>query len=51
MYKISLLIILLWTVASPVFAAPQFNAVPLPSVLPLIGIGALAYLVVKIFKK
>ncbi len=37
--------------SAPVLAAPGFNPVPLPGVLALMGIGALAIIVVNHFKK
>lgn len=37
--------------SAPVLAAPAFNAVPLPGVLALMGIGALAICIVNHFKK
>lgn len=50
MHKLFVLVLLL-LMTTPVLATGEFNPVPLPSVLPLLGIGALAYLVVRIFKK
>ena len=37
--------------STPVLAAPAFNPVPIPGVLALIGIGALAIAIVNYFKK
>lgn len=37
--------------STPVLAAPAFNPVPLPGVLALMGIGALAIFIVNHFKK
>ena len=47
----SLIALILVFFVSPVYATGEFNPVPLPSIMPLIGAGALAYLIVKFFKK
>lgn len=44
-------ILILAVASSPVFATGEFNQVPAPGVLALVGAGALAVLIVKHFKK
>lgn len=37
--------------AAPAFSAPNFNTVPEPSMLPLLGLGALGIILAKRLKK